>query len=171
MNCIEGNRHLLEQIIRLLEELDDQQYVQPLDCFHGANLGQHFRHILDFYTCLLAGSDTGFLDYTCRERSPLVESHTVFAMGRFQEVHTQLTSLSVDQPVSVQADFSSNPSDLRPQVSSSVGRELMFAYDHSIHHLAIVKMGIQLNFPDVSIPDAVGVAPSTIKHQNTRVTS
>jgi hypothetical protein len=64
----------------------------------------------------------------------------------------------------VKADFSADQRDARPIVQSSIGRELLFAYDHAVHHLAIIRIGIKAACPDVLLPASVGVAPATVKY-------
>jgi hypothetical protein len=72
----------------------------------------------------------------------------------------------VDLGLKVVADFSTNKDSFRPQVDSSVGRELMYAFDHAIHHIAIIKIGIKAAFPQIQIPQEIGVAPSTIRYHS-----
>jgi len=40
---------------------------------------------------------------------------------------------------------------------------LLFFYDHAIHHLAIIKIGLLCHFPHVQAEKDLGVSPSTIK--------
>jgi hypothetical protein len=44
-----------------------------------------------------------------------------------------------------------------------MGREMVFVYDHAIHHLAIIRIGLQVHFPEVDVDVHLGVSPSTIK--------
>ena len=48
-------------------------------------------------------------------------------------------------------------------VSSTLGREIMFAVSHAIHHHALIAMlcGIRA----IPVPEDFGVAPSTIAYQ------
>jgi hypothetical protein len=36
-------------------------------------------------------------------------------------------------------------------------------YDHAVHHLAIIKIGIRCSFPQWIIDRDLGVSPSTLK--------
>ena len=55
----------------------------------------------------------------------------------------------------------------RPAVSincdSAVGREIMYAVAHAVHHYALI--GIMAGIMGVQMPPGFGVAPSTVKHQ------
>ena len=53
--------------------------------------------------------------------------------------------------------------DERPDYHSSLSRELLFVYDHAIHHLAIIRIGLTCHFSYVNMHRDLGVSPSTIK--------
>ncbi|MDX1943674.1 MAG: hypothetical protein SFU99_24115 [Saprospiraceae bacterium] len=165
MNCIEGNRQIIEQIIKLLEVIDNQIYAKPLDIFKGSTLGQHFRHILDFYLCLLKGTKSGVIDYANRDRDPAIESDAQYAKTIFQRVSDSIIQLLEADMMQVYGDFSNQSYEQRPLLQSSIGRELMFAHDHAVHHLAMIKVGIDVIGVPLNIDSNVGVAPSTIKHR------
>ena len=156
MTCREGNQQMIQQMTHLLNQLNNEMYAQPLDIFKGSSIGQHFRHILDFYLCLIKGIQEGMVDYARRDRNPLVESDVNFTKSVFEEV---------EQPLQVLGDFS-DKEVTRPYLLSSIGRELMYAYDHAVHHLAMIKIGIAVAAPDLVIDQNIGVAPSTIKHRS-----
>ncbi len=164
MNGSQGTKHMIGQINDLLCQLDDTAYAKPISLFKGGTLGQHFRHILDFYNCLVAGALLGELDYSKRARNPLMETKIEVAKDSFNAILDKLSQFSEEQRVKVVTDFSIDENGVRSVVISSVGRELMYAYDHAIHHLAIIRMGIQTAFPEVELCESLGVAPSTVKH-------
>lgn len=163
MNCREGNQLVIQQMTDLLNRLDNQIYTQPLDVFKGSSIGQHFRHILDFYLCLIKGVQEGKVDYASRDRNPQAESDVHFVKHAFFKVAQTLEQFLEETPVKVCGDFSAW-SEQRPELRSSIGRELMFAYDHTVHHLAMIKIGIAAVAPDLQLDSSLGVAPSTIKH-------
>ena len=45
---------LSNQLCSLLTQLSEEQYQAPLDLFNGSSIGQHTRHIIEFYQCLNA---------------------------------------------------------------------------------------------------------------------
>lgn len=163
MNCKEGAQHIAGQIVSLVSEIERQDYARPLEVFNGSTLGQHFRHILEFYRCLIQGAGSGLIDYANRQRDPDIENDPHFARRACQELVTAIAHLEEDQRIAVKADFSANGENERPIVQSSIGRELMFAYDHAVHHLAIIKIGLQTGFPKLRLDPNLGVAPSTVK--------
>lgn len=165
MDCKTGTKNIIAQIVQLLEVLNREQYTRPLSIYNGSSLGQHFRHIFDFYQSLLAGIPHGAIDYAKRARDHQIEQDTQYAQGAFQEILEGISELNEYKTVQVVADFSTNVADSRPALPSTIGRELMFAHDHAVHHIAIIKIGFQQTFPEIPIPLEVGVAPSTLKYR------
>lgn len=151
---------VVQQINHVLEQLEPHEYRRQLPEYEGSTLGQHFRHILEFFQCLEQGIQSGIVDYAARERNLLYEDNpglTASAFGSFAET---LPSLDTFEIVNVRAEFGGQE---RPSYASTVGRELMFVYDHAIHHLAIIKIGLLCHFPHVQADKDLGVSPSTIK--------
>jgi hypothetical protein len=48
---------------------------------------------------------------------------------------------------------------------SNIERELMYNIEHTIHHLAIIKIGLNAVAPQIALSEHFGVAPSTIRHK------
>ncbi len=166
MDCRQGSKLIFRQIGELLSRMNDGQYTRQLGLFEGSSIGQHVRHIYDFYNSVVQSLEKGELDYADRERNPDIERYTHNAALNFLTLSKHVMTLDEDTLIDVLTEFDIDESTARKRVSSSIGRELMYAYDHAVHHLAIVKMGIQTNFPEFELDDVIGVAPSTIKHKN-----
>ena len=171
MNCIQGTKSIFHQISNLLKNVDEPAYVQPLVLFDGATLGQHFRHIFDFYHCLIRGVEKGIIDYSDRERDPAIEQDPHQALRAFEGIGPMLDGMKESILVQVRADFSDWGNAPRPILSSSIGRELMFAHDHALHHLAIIRIGLQTAFPHLGFPKNLGLSPATVKHRKGGVVS
>ncbi len=156
---------MLQQLAGVLDQLPDEIYAQPLEIFSGSSVGQHFRHIYNFYEILFRRWQEGPVDYADRQRETEVESNAQFAATLFRRLIEQLDGLNEDENIRVLSDFSeSDTNDKRPLVNSSVGRELAYAFDHAVHHLAIIKVGMKVTFPEISLPENLGVAPSTLRY-------
>lgn len=165
MTCKEATLNMASQIKTLLQEMDAADYARPLEIFKGSTLGQHFRHIIDFYRCLLRDVNQGIVDYGDRERETDVETDPGYAIHALNEITGKIELLQEQQSLQVRADFSTHESEGRPLVFSSIGRELMFAYDHAVHHLAIIRIGLRVALPDLLFDENLGVAPSTVKYR------
>lgn len=165
MNAKQGTYIIADQIITLLETIDDVAFQKAIPIFNGSTIGQHFRHILDFYTCLIKGLERPYVDYSFRERNPDLEKNAALARKKFEEIMTAIKPFDEDRVILIKADFHDGDHAKHPLVTSSIGRELMYAYDHAVHHLAIIKIGLQVSFPDFPVHSDLGVAPSTIRYQ------
>ena len=164
MDCRKGSVLVISQINDILVHLNDEQYHTPLALFNGSTIGKHIRHIYDFYNSVVLSKDKGELDYAHRDRDLEIEINTERAHFCFGCLIENINLLDEDAAIDVVTEFDLDESTLRKRVPSSIGRELMYAYDHAVHHLAIVKMGLRTAFPEFSLDENMGVAPSTIKH-------
>ncbi len=160
MQAINAILAVVQQINHVLEQLEPHEYRRQLPEFEGSSLGQHFRHILEFFQCLESGVRSGTVDYAARERNLLYEDNPNLAAAAFEAFADALPTLHIFDPVEVRAEFGGQE---RPSYPSTVGRELLFVYDHAIHHLAIIKIGLLCQFPHVRADRDLGVSPSTIK--------
>ena len=164
MDCKEGNQKLIDTLKEVLEQIREEQYKTPLEIFNGSSIGQHTRHIYDFYACFLKGMRKDCIDYSKRERNHRIESEPGYAVTAFGEIQREIDRIE-DQNVNVLSDFSAELSESRMVVRSSINRELMFVHDHAVHHLAILRIGLSAAFPELALEQGFGVAPSTIRYQ------
>ena len=166
MDSIDGTKRIIGQMEELLSSLDVESYTRRLELLNGASLGQHVRHIYDFYECLMRHGSSGIIDYADRCRDLKIESDPDQARRALRQILFRLDKYETGLSLSVRGDFSTRPGDDRPLLRTSMGRELMYAYDHAIHHLAIIRIGLQHYFPQLAINRHLGVAPSTVKYRS-----
>ncbi|MEI6409550.1 MAG: hypothetical protein WCR52_09220 [Bacteroidota bacterium] len=150
---------IIRQMNSVLEQIAPQDYRKTLPEFEGGSLGQHFRHILEFFQCLEIAAYKGIVDYAARERNLLYEEHPNLTIEAFESFAAEMANIDVDMPLNVRAEFSGGE---RPLYQSTIGREMLFVYDHAIHHLAIIKIGLICHFPQIKSEKDLGVSPSTI---------
>ena len=165
MQAISATLTIIDQIHHVLVQLEPHEYRRQLPEFEGNTLGQHFRHILEFFQCLEKGIGSGVVDYASRRRDEQMETDPGYAGMAFRKLEQACGHLQEEKTLDIQADFSSLPEAGRPVVGSTVGRELMFAYDHAVHHLALIKIGLKEAQPEALVDEHLGVAPSTIKYR------
>ena len=164
MNCKEGTKIIVDQMTDVLGKLDAGAYAQPLQLFNGSTIGQHFRHIIDFYGCLARGLNEGRIDYARRERDKRIETNPAYASEMLLAYTGEIKHCDESEEVQILADFSADLNAERPVVKSTLARELMYAYDHAVHHLAMIKMGLKTLNANIELQDELGVAPSTLKY-------
>ena len=164
MDAQRGTLLISDQMTELLQRLPLQVYTCPVPLFHGSTVGQHFRHILEFYTCLLEGCAAGRVDYSSRKRNDALSENPATALAALEYLTDSFRQVDEQQLLHVQSEFSET-ADGGPTYLSSLGRELQYAFDHAVHHLAIIRMGLETQFPDVPVAADLGVAPSTLRHR------
>lgn len=160
MQATEAIAQLIDQIRGLLQQLEASEYQRTLPEYRGSTLGQHFRHMLEFFQCLEASEASGTVDYAARPRNPIFEQIPAAADEAFARLGAALLRMDAGRMVSVLAELGASE---RPAFASSMGRELVFAYDHAIHHLAIIRMGLSAHFPHIRVEEHLGISPSTLK--------
>jgi hypothetical protein len=136
-----------------------------MDLLSGSTIGQHTRHIIEFYNCLLEQSRNGpdaVINYSLRRRDYLIEAQPEHAMTYVNEICEKLNGLDESQRCMLDCGEHGQEGLL---VQSTVGRELIYNIEHTIHHLAIVKIALKVALPSLALPEHFGVAPSTIRHR------
>ena len=159
---ISVSKNILSQLSLVINKLDTEEYACSLEIFSGASISQHTRHILEFFTCLTDRENTGIVNYDSRKRDLRLEKDLTFSVEKIEKIICDLSNLEKDYPVVVEAMFSG---ELKT-ANSSLHRELLYAIEHAVHHMAIIKMGLLLNFPKIEIPQNFGVAESTIMYRD-----
>ena len=158
----QSNIEIIDQLIDLLNDIELAVYKDALQPLHYSTIGQHVRHITEFYLCALSGYKNGVVDYDARERNILIEIDKDFTIRTLENVKYQLQELNLDRNLILKNKFIGNES---MDVSSSFFRELTYLIEHTIHHLAIIKIGLNEVYPAIEIPKNFGVAHSTIRYQ------
>lgn len=153
----------LNELGLLLNNLTQKEFTRPCEFLSGATIGQHIRHILELYDCLLNRSSEGKVCYDSRKRDILLETKISFALKKIDIILQELKILE-DKPMILEGSYSAkNEISL---VKTSLFRELAYNLEHSIHHQALIKVGMRelgkLNLISVNF----GVAPATIKFKN-----
>jgi len=153
----------LESIAFLLHKLTPAQYQHPSQFLSGATIGQHIRHILEFYTCLAqAFSTRDIVNYDQRKRSMCLENDPREAIGVISDHITWLQSERIVGEIHLAAAYATS-SEKICRMPSSYQRELAYCLEHSIHHQALIKIGLLEQGLEDLIEPEFGVAPSTIK--------
>lgn len=155
----------LAQGERLLAQLDDAEYTRKLLVAFNASIGGHYRHCLDHFRSLLDAAASGDLNYDHRERGTLIEHDRFAALNATRELregYERLDPLVLNRSLQVtcKTSYATNGSQAS---SSTVGREIMYAVAHAVHHFALI--GIMAGIMGLKMPPGFGVAPSTRKHQ------
>jgi hypothetical protein len=150
---------------KLLTEITDETYVRKVAVVFNASVGGHYRHCLDHFKALLEAASAGDLNYDLRERGTLVENDRFAALNMTRELRAGYEKLDVvllgrQLSVTCKTSYATSGTQVSP---STVGREIMYAVAHAVHHYALI--GVMAGIMEVKLPAGFGVAPSTLKHQ------
>lgn len=151
----------LQQLIDLLLQLDPETYQEALSILSGSSIGKHVRHISEFYLCLFKGLGKEEIDYDARPRNLLLENNSLFAVQTLREIVINVNQIKTDQVLKLKTVYKSGEVIL---VQTSLYRELIYNLEHCIHHLASIRIGISAVERKYNIPATFGVAPSTIRN-------
>jgi hypothetical protein len=146
----------------VLSGLSNAEYGRSLSILSNASVGQHTRHIIEFFQTLNNGYESGIINYDKRERNSLLETNRDLAQ---QELSVILDGIfKVDKEIILMGSYS-NEMLGEAEVKSTYYRELVYNLEHAIHHMAIIKIGIHQS-TDILVPADFGVAPATIQFKN-----
>ena len=160
----EAVAEVLRQGELLLNSLSDEEYRRKLPTVFGSAIGEHYRHCLDHFQSLLRGLDADEINYDQRERDPRIENERNFALGETTRILRAFGSIPpqfLDCPIYVRSKVNYEL-DTAALIGSTVGRELMYAVAHAIHHYALIA--VMCGMLGVPVPAGFGVAPSTLKY-------
>ena len=143
-----------------LQVLSSEEYQQPLDLLSAASIGQHTRHFIEFFQCLLQQLPAGEVNYDARIRDQEIEQEPKCALLAIDRICQQLENCDLDQQMQLSACYSQTVT-----VTSNVARELVYNLEHTIHHLAIIRIGLAILRPDLELPKSFGIAASTTKYR------
>ncbi|WP_290793557.1 DinB family protein [Flavihumibacter sp. UBA7668] len=153
------------QMTDVMDQLTNAQYTQSCENLSGATIGQHTRHIIEMYQCLLTGLQNDMVNYESRQRDIRIECDKDFAAALLAEIEA-----SINQPnrtLKLYAGFDTDTHE-QVQLDTNFYREIAYNLEHTIHHMALIKVGL-LELSGIRIPDGYGVASSTIKYQRSCV--
>ena len=157
---------VLEQGEALLTGLSDAQYADAIA--GGPSIGAHYRHSLEHFKILFEAVQGSCIDYDRRERDSRLEGERLVALKTtrdFRDTARFLATLPAERPIDVASKISYASADACV-APSTIGREIMYAVSHAIHHHALIGMICGLH--KIPLPPEFGVAPSTIAHLKER---
>lgn len=149
----------LAGLVIVLEQLRETAgYNKPCEALSNATIGQHTRHIIELYQCLIGGYASGKINYDDRKRNPLYENDIPAAIEVIGEIQRNL-----EQP-DKEVNIFCGATDNSVCIESNYYREVLYNLEHCIHHQALIKVGL-LSLKNINIDEGFGVAPSTLQYR------
>jgi hypothetical protein len=149
------------QLSESLNQLRDSEYIQPSKILFNASIGQHARHIIELFLCLEKGYETGTVNYEKRKRDYRIETDKQIAVQLLKEIYHRIERKNIDLVLEAE-DYEDVV--ITVSIPTNYYRELAYNLEHTIHHMALIRVGIN-EVSSVVLPDEFGVAYSTIKHR------
>jgi len=157
---INYNLQVLDQLKELLVQLDNEAFTASIHLLYNSSLGKHTRHIIEFYISFFAAFQTQSVDYDKRKRDYKLENDLFFVIENIILIKEQLKKIVGDSTWQITSEMQDNLGTHKG--STTCSRELNYLADHTVHHLALLKIGINLLQPDLVLDENFGVAASTI---------
>lgn len=144
---------------QLLYDLSPADFTRPCKYLSEATIGGHTRHILELLGCAVNGYDAGVVDYHNRTRDLSIEQDKKQALDLLTIL--EYTASRPDKPLQMAGEGQ--------LVTTSYYREIVYNVEHTIHHLALIKVAlVEIGIDDID--QNFGMAYSTIKYKQQRTT-
>lgn len=154
----------LNSISVLLKKITNKDYSTPIRHLNNSTIGQHSRHIIEFYLCYLKGIEDNHINFDSRERSMKLESNKTFCIETINSIIEKLsTKLNNQSAIIFEYNYTFEDNQSAEMVSNTL-RELLFCLGHSIHHQALIKVALIELGKEKLIDDKFGMAYSTIRN-------
>lgn len=153
----------LLQLVTLLKQLSDTAYNAPCSLLNKSSIGSHTRHIIELFQCLLDGYHSGTVNYDNRKRDKKIETDRILACELLNGISHQMEK--PNKPLILVSKVHEEDELI---IDSNFYREALYNMEHTIHHMALIRVGIQ-EVCDIALSECFGVAPSTIKYKKTCV--
>lgn len=158
---VEHSKRQFEELERLVSALATDQYTAPVAVLSNASIGQHVRHVLEFYLCLL-NAEQNTVDYDARKRDKTLETDRDAVLAALDSLCGWMEDIGEDADMHMVVDHSTDGSG-GTRMRTSLFRELAYAFDHGIHHMALLRIAVEHEHRLVELHPDFGVAPSTIR--------
>jgi len=154
-------QNIFVQLSESIRELTDEEYIHPSDILFNATIGQHVRHVVELFLELEKGYENGRVNYDKRKRDYTIETDKNVAIELLHQIYLRLNRF--DKNLLLEASYDENSTDT-VLISTNYFRELMYNLEHTVHHMALIRVGIN-EVSSVIVPDDFGVASSTVKYK------
>ena len=148
----------LDELIGLLNQLSQEEYSKSCFELSGSSIGEHTRHIVEMFQCLVRNYDSAIVNYDKRDRNKLIETSTNFAVQMILDIKNSISKENKNLELHQDIDGKS------VNIQSNYYRELLYNLEHCIHHQALIKVAI-LKCESIAVDDNFGVARSTIEYR------
>lgn len=163
-NIIIGCTEVLKQAENFLQSSTEESYNIIIEPYFISSCGEHMRHILDHFVAIMNMHKLGEIDYDKRQRGSNIETDISKALSQIADINNWISTLKLSELEKkhiMKTEVSVN-SKACSTVSTTLGRELIFASSHAIHHFSIIS--IIMKMQNFEMKDDFGIAPATASY-------
>lgn len=148
----------LTELSDLLSQLSNEDYTYPCEELSSSTIGEHTRHIIELFQCLLNQYDSGTINYDSRLRDYGIQTNTDKAQMAIAAILYSMPKPNKNLVLQQVID------EIEVTIESNFHRELLYNLEHCIHHQALIKVAV-LQLKHLQIDENFGVARSTIEYR------
>lgn len=149
----------LSEIKSLLEIIENEVYSSTSTYLDGSSIGQHTRHVIEFFDELINGYETSIVSYDKRKRNLVLETQKEAAIEKINELAAMLDKpdkkMVLEQTI-ISAEV------LNHKLETTYSRELIYNIEHTVHHMAFIKVAAKEKGVAEKLKPEFGYADSTI---------
>ncbi|MFC2112691.1 DinB family protein [Bacteroidota bacterium] len=159
----QASHQIIDQLTGLAASMTDEQYSQELPVLMNNSIGKHYRHIMEFYGVMLEGFHSGKVNYDNRRHDPELEQNRLKCLSELERLKSRFLQADWQEPMELVGSYSEDSTN-EFSVSTNAERELVYNIEHAIHHMAIIRIAVEHEFPGLKLQDEFGYAYSTLKY-------
>jgi len=149
----------LFELKAILNQVKDSDYSKTIEVLENGTLGRHVRHILEFYECLFISNSGDIVCYDERKRNLLLEGSVRFACDYIDEIVDQIEKVQINKRLLLKSKYEGSEIIME----TSLFREITYNIEHTVHHLAIMRIAISSELKYIDLYSTFGYADSTIQ--------
>ena len=167
MNLSKACTNTLGQLADLVNQIEQNDFVESCEVLGNSTIGQHLRHTLEFFICFESGFEDGVINYDKRAHDKLIESDKFIALSTINRIADFVSTLK-ERPLKLEVGYDLHSEDYIT-IDTTATRELVYNIEHAVHHMALMKIGIREVASYITLPGDFGIAPSTVRHKEKTV--
>ncbi|MBA2610766.1 MAG: DinB family protein [Bacteroidetes bacterium] len=163
----EISKKQLTELKKILDQVKDSDYSKTIDVLENGTLGRHVRHILEFYECLFISNEGDTICYDDRKRNLLLEGNVRFACDYIDEISDQIDKIEINKRLLLKSKYEGS----EVIMETSLFREITYNIEHTVHHLAIIRIAISSELKYIDLSQTFGFADSTVQFLKSQTVS
>lgn len=156
----EISKKQLFELKSILNQIKDSDYSKSLRILENGTLGRHVRHVLEFYECLFISNFGDTVCYDDRKRNLILEENVRFASDYIDQIIDRIELVDINKRLLLKSRFE----QAEILMESSLFREITYNIEHTVHHLAIIRIAISSELKYINLSRTFGYAESTVQY-------